>query len=179
MTLRVPQQGAPIIIKGGGSSLSATAIEIHSTSVFQVTEEFQSQPNEWIQSDSDFLTNYVESVMIGEPGENMQFCQISSMAHPLTFAFKDGKDANIFTIAEVADSGNYTLQISVDVSDDYFQITQAAESASNNNDWFVSIYNQTGAEVFAVEVTDSNNVLVCRLLRTNEDDISLNLEPAV
>ncbi len=180
MTTDIVRQGIPIIIKGGGgSSLSATAIEIQATSVFQVTEEFQSQANEWIQSDSDFSISYVESVMIGEPGENMQFCQTSSMAHPLTFAFKDGKDETIFTIAEVADGGNYVLQISVDVPDDYFQITQAAESESNNNDWSVSIFNPSAAEIFAVDVTDSNNVMVCRLLRTNEADISLNLEPVV
>jgi hypothetical protein len=181
MSTYMPQQGVPIIIKGGShKGTIASAIEIQANSVFQVTEEFQSQANEWIQSDSGFSLSYVESVMIGEMGDDLQFCQTSSMAHPLTFAFKDGKNANIFTITEAADSGNYTLQISVEPPDDYFQITETAKSeSSTTSSWSVSLYNSAAAEVFAVEVTDANNVPVCRLLRANEEDIYLNLEPAV
>ncbi|MEP6901002.1 MAG: hypothetical protein ABJA66_04585 [Actinomycetota bacterium] len=171
-----PRQGIPVIIKGGSKSgILAKPIEIQANSDFQVTEEFHSQANNWIQSGSDFAISYVESIMIGEMGANLQFCQTSSMAHPLTYAFKDAKGANIFTITEVAGGGNYSLQISVDLPDNYFQITDTSESKSG---WTVSLFGTTDAEVYAVEVIDSNNVPVSRLVRMDEADIYLNLEPS-
>lgn len=164
-----PQSGLPIIIKGGRKSgILPKPIEIHATNNFLVTEEYQSQPNQWIQSDSDFSVTYVESLTIGPAGEDQQFCQTSSMSHPLTYLFKDNKDNNIFTLSEVANGGNYSLLVSVDVPDNCFEITQPP-------DWTVSIFDTTDIEVFAVEVVDSNSVVVCRLLRTNEYDIQLNL----
>ncbi len=175
-TIRL-QQGIPIIIKGGSKKgIVATAIEIQANSNFQVTEEFQSQANDWIQSDSGFSISYVESIMVGEMGNNLQFCQTSAMAHPLTYKFKDDKGANIFTITEVAGGGNYSLQISVDLPNNYFQITETSESKSG---WTVSLFDTTDPEVYAVEVTDANNVPVSRLVRMDEADIYLNLEPPV
>jgi hypothetical protein len=179
MSTFMPQQSIPIIIKGGSKSgILAKPIEIQANSTFEVTEQFQSQPNEWIQSDSAFAVSYVESLTIGEMGAGLQFCQTSSMAHPLTYEFKDSESGNIFTIKEVAAAGgsNYSLQISVDLASDYFQITQSSKTDGN---WTVSAFNTTNAEVYAVEVVDANNVPVCRLLRANEEDIYLNLEPAV
>jgi hypothetical protein len=177
MSTFMPQQSIPIIIKGGTKSgILAKPIEIQANSVFEVTEQFQSEPNEWIQSDSAFTVSYIESLMIGEMGAGLQFCQTSSMAHPLTYEFKDSESSNIFTIKEVAAGSNYSLQISVDLSGDYFQITQSSKSDGN---WSVSTFNTTNTEVYAVEVVDANNIPVCRLLRANEEDIYLNLEPAV
>jgi len=179
MSTFMPQQSIPIIIKGGSKSgIIAKPIEIQANSVFEVTEQFQSQPNEWIQSDSGFVISYVESLVIGEMGAGLQFCQTSSMAHPLTYEFKDSESNNIFTIREVAGGGNnYSLQISVDLPDDYFQITQAPKSDEEN--WTVSAFDTTNTEVYAVEVVDANSIPVCRLLRASEEDIYLNLEPAV
>ena len=171
------QQTTPIIIKGGSKSgILAKPIEIHANSIFQVTEQFQSQPSEWIQSDSDFVISYIESVVVGELGAGLQFCQTSSMVHPLTYEFKDSDNSNIFTISETAGNGNYSLQISVDLPDDYFQITEASKSATEA--WTISTFNTMNTEVYAVEVIDANNIPVCRLLRANEEDIYLNLEPS-
>jgi hypothetical protein len=179
MSTFMPEQSIPIIIKGGSkSSIIAKPIEIQANSVFQVTEQFQSQPGEWIQSDSDFAISYVESVMIGDMGAGLQFCQTSSMAHPLTYEFKDSDNNNIFTIKEVAGGGsNYSLQILVDAAGDFFQITQSPKSDDPN--WTASAFDTTNTEVYAVEVVDANDIPVCRLLRPSEEDIYLNLEPAV
>jgi hypothetical protein len=178
MSTDMTQQTTPVIIKGGSKKgILATAIEIQANSIFQVTESFQSQQDDWIQSDSDFAVSYVESVAVGEMGAGLQFCQTSSMAHPLTYAFKNEKDSTIFTIKEVADGDNYYLQIMVDSSDDYFHITEGNQSSGN--DWSVSLFNTADVIVYAVEVTDADNVPVCLLLRTNEEDIFLNLEPSV
>ncbi|MBS1794648.1 MAG: hypothetical protein JSS81_12385 [Acidobacteria bacterium] len=176
MSKGTDQQSVPIIIKGGSKrGIIATAIEIQANSVFQVTESFQQQQSDWIQSDSEFSISYVESVAIGDMGPEMQFCQTSAMAHPLTYEFKDDQGSNIFTIREMAGNDGYYLQISVDSKDDYFQITKD----SGNEAWTVSLFDTTAAEIYAVEVTDANSVPVCRMLRANEEDIFLNLEPAV
>lgn len=178
MSTEMPEQSIPIIIKGGSKSgILVKPIEIQANSIFQVTEEFQSEEDTWIQSDSDFAVSYVESVAIGEMGAGLQFCQTSLMTHPLTYAFKDDKGANIFTITEVADSSNYSLQIGVEFPDGYFEITDTDQSKKGS--WTVSRFNTTDTEVYEVEVTDANNVPVCQLLRTNEEDIFLNLEPPV
>lgn len=177
MSTRKVQQTVPVIIKGGRSGIIAKAIEIQANSVFQITEQFQSQTEEWIQSASDFTVSYIESIDIGEMGGDLQFCQTSSMAHPLTYAFKDSAKNNIFTIQEVADGSNYSLQISVDLTDAYFQVTEEDKSVSNG--WTVSTFNTMNAIVAEVEVTDANNIPVCQLLRTEEEDIFLNLEPSV
>ena len=172
------QQGIPVIIKGGSKSGSLPrAIEIQANSVFSITEQFQSQPNDWTQSDSDYSVSYVESITVGELGGNLQFCQTSTMAHPLTFNFKDSEGKNIFTIQEVADGFNYLLQISVDLTDDYFQVTD--QSNSPNETWTASTFNTTDSEVAIVEVINANNVPVCQLLRTDVEDIILNIEPPV
>jgi hypothetical protein len=172
------QQGIPVIIKGGSrSGILPKAIEIQANSVFAVTEQFQSQPTEWTQSDSAYSISYVESLMVGELGGSLQFCQTSTMQHPLTYNFKDSDGKNIFTIQEVADGGNYLLQISVDLTDDYFQITE--QSNSPNETWTASTFNTTNSEVAMVEVLDAGNVPVCQLLRTDEEDIILNIEPPV
>ncbi len=172
------QQGIPVIIKGGSKSgILAKAIEIQANSVFSVTQQFQSQPDEWVQSDSDYSISYVESVMVGELGGSLQFCQTSTMAHPLTYEFKDSGGNNIFTIQEVANGSNYTLQISVTLANDYFQITE--QPKGDEEAWTASTFNTTDPEVYMVEVTDANNVPVCQLLRTEEEDIFLNLEPPV
>jgi len=177
MSTKIVQQGMPIIIKGGNKSgILAQAIEIQASGIFQVTEQFQSQPNEWIESNSDFSISYVESVMVGEMGVNLQFCQTSLMAHPLTYEFKDSDNNNIFTIREVANGSNYSLQIAVDLADDYFHITEGGKS--DNETWSGSVFNTVNPEVYAVEVIDATNTPVCRLLRTNEEDIFLNLEPS-
>lgn len=178
MSIKKVEQSVPIIIKGGRSGLVAQAIEIEANSVFQITEQFQSQPEEWIQSDSDFAVSYIESIAVGEMGGGgLQFCQTSSMAHPLTYAFKDAKKNNIFTIQEIADGNNYKLQISVDLTNDYFQVTEEDKAVSNG--WTASAFNTTNAMVYEVEVTDANNIPVCQLLRANEENIILNLEPSV
>jgi len=151
MSTDMPQQGMPIIIKGGSKSgILAKPIEIQAGGIFQVTEQFQSQPDDWIQSDSDFTVSYIESLMVGEMGADLQFCQTSSMAHPLTYIFKDAENNNIFTISEVADGGNYSLQISVDLAGDYFQVTEAGKSGS---EWTISTLNSADPEVAAVQST--------------------------
>lgn len=171
------QQGIPVIIKGGKKSgFIATAIEIQANSIFSVTEQFQSDPNQWVQSDSDFSISYVESITVGQTGASPQFCQTSTMAHPLTFNFKDAQGKKIFTIREVSNGVNYLLQISVDLSEDYFQVTD--ESNSGGNAWTDSTFNTTESEVGMVEVLDTNNVPVCQLMRTDEEDIILNIESA-
>ncbi len=177
MSINKVQQSVPVIIRGGRSGIIAKEIEIQADSLFQVTEQYQSQPNQWIESDSAFTVSYIESIAVGEMGAGLQFCQTSSMAHPLTFAFKDSGKNNIFTIQEVADGNNYKLQISVDLTNDYFQITEEENSVSGG--WTVSTFNTTAAIVYEVEVTDANNIPVCQLLRTEEEDIFLNLEPSV
>ncbi len=177
MSTRKVQQTVPVIIRGGKSGIIAKAIEIEANSLFHVTQQFQSQPEEWIQSDSDFTVSYIESIDIGEMGGDLQFCQTSSMAHPLTYAFKDSAKNNIFTIQEIADGNNYSLQITVDLTNEYFQITQEEKSVSGG--WTVSTFSTTNAIVAEVEVTDANNIPVCQLLRTEEEDIFLNLEPSV
>lgn len=176
MSKDLPQQSLPVIIKGGShKGIIATAIEIQVDGGFQVTREYQSQADNWIQSDSSFSVSYVESVMVGEMGESLQFCQTSLMTHPLTYEFADDKGAIIFTIKEFSAAGDYSLQISVVKSGDYFHITKASETKDN---WSTSLFDSTDAEVAAVEVKDANNVPVCRLLRAKEENIYLNLEPS-
>jgi len=177
MSTKKVGQSIPIIIKGGRSGIIAQTIEIQANSIFQVTQEFQSQPEEWTASNSYFSVSYIESIDIGEIGGDLQFCQTSSMAHPLTYTFKDSNKNNIFTIQEVADSNNYALQITVDLAGEYFQVTDSDKSVSNS--WTVSTFSTTNAVVGVVEITDANDVPVCQLLRTNEEDIFLNLEPPV
>lgn len=173
------QQSTPIIIKGGRqSSLLQRAIEIHANSVFEVTEQFHAQPQDWVQSDSGFTISYVESVVVGAMGTQQQFCQTAKMTHPLTYEFKDSSNNNIFTISEVDvnGGGNYSLHIAVSLPNDYFQITESPKSDDPN--WTVSTFDALSAEVYAVEVVDADSIPVCRLLRTGEEDIILNMEPA-
>lgn len=178
MSSGLPQQSVPIIIKGGNKK-SSIPIRINANSTFQITEEFQSQSSDWIESASDFSVSYIESLNIGSLSGNPQFCQTSSMAHPLKYAFKDDVDKDIFTIVEVADGNNYKLQISVGYSGSYFQVEQTSE-ATINGEWTDSVFNSaTETEVVAVEVTDSNDVPVCRISRADDSDIFLNLEPPV
>jgi hypothetical protein len=177
MSTDMPQQASPIIIKGGSKSgIIAKAIEIWASGDFQITQQFQSQPDEWIESASDFSVSYVESVVVGEMGTNQQYCQTSLMTHPLTYAFKDSNNNDIFTVQEVVADKGYTLQISVDSTNDYFQVDGSSPIPSEK--WTNSTFNTTNTEVYAVEVKDANNVPVCRLLRANGEDIYLNLEPA-
>lgn len=179
MTAIMPQQTMPIIIKGrktGGFTTSP--IEIEANSDFQVTEEFQSQPGNWVQSNSDFVISYVESVVVGEMGAGQQYCQTSLMTHPLRYEFKDVKNNNIFTISEIAAGGNYMLQIAVAVPDDYFEITATATAAVQSNaGWSASAFNTEDADILAVEVVNASNIPVCRILVPAEANIYLNLEP--
>lgn len=87
----MPEQSTPIIIKGG-SKKSSIPIRLEPNSTFEVTQSYQSQPNDWVQSGSDFSVSYIESLNIGSLSNNPQYCQTSSMAHPLTYAFKDDED---------------------------------------------------------------------------------------
>lgn len=172
----MPEQSTPIIIKGGNKK-SSIPIRLEPNSTFEVTQSYQSQPNDWVQSGSDFSVSYIESLNIGSLSNNPQYCQTSSMAHPLTYAFKDDEDKNIFIITEVADGNNYTLEISVQYPNSYFQITEAA---SGTGKWLESDFNSSlDAEVAAVEVTDADNVPVCRISRTDDSEIIMNLEPPV
>jgi len=165
----------PICIKGGSKSgIQPTPIEIYANSVFLVTESYQQQQSDWVQSDSDYTFNYVDSIMVGETGADPQFAQTSSMAHPLTYSFNDSTNKNIFTIQEVIDGSSCYLKVSVDVENQYFQITQ--ESKSGADAWTISSYNTTAPEVYSVVVTDANSLAVCRFVRLNEEDIYLNLK---
>jgi hypothetical protein len=185
MSSNLPQQSTPIIIKGG-SKKASTPIRINAYSTFQITEEFQSESDEWIQSESDFSISYIEAIEVGEPGGNLQFCQTSSMSHPLTFMFKDSNNTTIFTVTEVADGSNYDLHIAVQYSGGFFQVEQTSEQVGqtseleSGSDWSESVFDPSDAEIYLVEVTDSNNVPVCQIIRpTEESDIFLNLEPPV
>ena len=164
MSADLPQQGMPIIIKGGNKK-SSIPISIEPNGTFAVTQSYQSQPNDWIQSDSDFSISYIESLNIGSLSNNPQYCQTSTMAHPLTYAFKDDQDKNIFLMTEVADVDNYTLKISVQYPNSYFQITQSAGAGN----WTESVFNTSmETEIAAVEITDANKVPVCRISRTDD-----------
>lgn len=170
----MPEQSVPIIIKGGNKK-SSIPIRLEPNSNFQITESYQSQSNDWLKSDSDFSVSYIESLNIGSLSGEPQFCQTSTMAHPVTYAFKDDQDKNIFLITEVADGNNYSLEISVQYPNSYFQVTQSAPGVGN---WTESVFNSSlDAEIAVVEVTDHNNVPVCRISRTDDSDIFLNLEP--
>lgn len=173
MTKPLLKQGLPIIVRGG-SRTGQKPISIEADGVFEVTQQFQAQPNDWIESGSDFLISYVESVMVGEMGPDLQFCQTSSMSHPLRFEFKNDKDANIFTLTEVAATGGYNVRIDVQMPNDFFQITSAGNSGST---WTASDFDTAATAIVAIEVVDSNEVPVCRLLCADEQNICLNLEP--
>jgi hypothetical protein len=177
MTNDLPQQATPIIIKGGTRGvIAAKAIEIEANGLFLIIEQFQSSPNEWTQSNSEFNVSYIESVVVGDMGNDQQFCQTSTMAHPLTYAFNDTDGSTIFTVREVAAAKGFMLQITVDSTDDYFQVD--SQSVTPPDTWSTSTFNTTDAEVYSIEVADANNVPVCRLLRANGENIYLNLEPA-
>ncbi len=183
MSPDMPQQSIPIIIKSGGGGggeidQAKTPIDINANSIFKVTEEYNSQPTDWLKSDSHFTVSYVESIAIGENGKNMQFCQTSRMSHPLTFAFKDAKGKAIFTIVETADDKNFSLQFSVDYPDCYFQVSDTSKTASKGF-WSDSIFSMSGMNIHIIEVIDSNNIPVCQLLRFDNAEIFLNLEPPV
>lgn len=181
MSSDLPQQSVPIIIKGGNKKTSSR-IQINSLSLFQITQEFQSQADEWLQSSSDFELSYVESLNLVSLTGDAQFCQTSTMSHPLTYAFKDDQDKNIFIISEVADGNNYKLSISVQYPNSYFQIAQqSSEGMTNGNGWTESIFNSGSldAEVVKIEVTDSTGTPVCQLLRSTDEEITLSVEPPV
>jgi len=175
MSIKNLKQGLPIIIRGGSRS-GGKPISIQADGVFEITQQFQAQPNDWIESGSDFLVSYIESVMIGEMGPELQFCQTSSMSHPLRFEFKNDKDANIFTLSEIAATGGYNVRIDVQMPDEYFEITQSGNSGET---WTASDFDSEAAAIAAVEVVDSNEVPVCRLLCPDGESICLNLEPAL
>jgi hypothetical protein len=181
MSSDIPEQSVPIIIKGGTKKTS-TPIRINAYSPFHITESIKTESiksvsEDWTQSDSDFSVSYVESVVLGS---NQQFCQTSSMSHPLTFTFKDSDNNTIFTVTEVAAAGtNYDLHISVEYSGGFFQVEETSESA-DSNDWSESVFDPSDAEIHLVEVTDSSHIPVCQLVRTDdESDFFLNLEPPV
>jgi hypothetical protein len=177
MSIQKVQQVTPVIIKGGSrSGIVPTPIQIRANSVFQVTEEYDSKPSEWIQSASEFSVSYIESVVIGDMGAGQQFCQTSTMTHPLTYQFKDSEGNKIFTINEVTNSNGYGIQISVDLSEYYFDITE--EAGSNGESWSISTLNSSDPLVYSVEVVNAGSIAVCRLLRADGEDIFLNLEPS-
>jgi len=181
MSSDLPQQSLPIIVKGGNKKTSSR-IQINSLSLFQITQEFQSQSSEWRQSSSEFKLSYVESLNLVSLTGNAQFCQTSTMSHPLTYAFKDDQDKNIFIISEVADNNNYKLSIDVQYPNSYFQIVQqSSEDATSGNCWTESIFNSglLEAEVAKIEVTDSSGTPVCQLLRSSDEKITLSIEPPV
>lgn len=171
------QQGTPIVVRGGNKSgIIPKPISINADGVFQVTQEFQAQPTNWVESSSEFVISYVESINVGQMGSGLQYCQTSSMSHPLRYEFKDDKSANIFTITEVPTNGGFSLKVDVLAPNDFFHITE--ESKEGGESWVESAFDQPTAEVYAVEVVDSTNTPVCRLIRSSEEDIYLNLEPA-
>ena len=176
MSSDMPQQSMPVIIKGGNKKTSSP-IQINSLSLFQITQEFQSQSGGWLQSSSEFELSYVESVNLVSLTGDAQFCQTSTMSHPLTYAFKDDQEKNIFIISEVADGNNYTLSIDVQYPNSYFQ----SEGVTNGDCWTESIFNSglLEAEVAQIEVTDSSGTPVCQLLRSNDEEITLAVEPPV
>lgn len=180
MSSDLPQQSVPIIIKGGDTDTSSP-IEISTISYFQVTQEFQSQSSEWLQSSSVFELSYIESLNLVSSTGDDQFCQTSTMSHPLTYAFKDNQNKNIFVISEVAGKNNYTLNIDVQYSNSYFQIEQqSSEDAAKSDSWSESIFNSgTLVQVAKIEVTDSTGTPVCQLLRSNNEEITLSVEPPV
>lgn len=181
MSSDLPQQSVPIIIKGGDMDASSP-IEIDSMSFFQVTQEYQSQSGEWLQSSSDFELSYVESLNLVSATGDDQFCQTSTMSHPLTYAFKDDKNDNIFIISEVAKNKNYTLNIEVQYPKAYFQIAQqSSENAASGSNWTTSVFHSEllPAEVAKIEVTDSSGTPVCQLLRSAGEQITLSVEPPV
>ncbi len=170
------EEVTPIIIKGGNKK-SSIPISIEPNGTFNVTESYQSQSNDWLKSDSDFAIRYIESLVVGQDGNSQQFCQTSTMAHPLTYAFKDDQDKNIFLLTEVADGNNFKLEISVQYPNSYFQISQSAPGAGN---WTESVFNSSlDAEIATVEVTDANNMPVCQLSRNGDNDIFIDTEPPV
>ena len=176
MSTDLPQQSTPIIIKGGKGGILATPIKFQAYSVFVVTQHLQSQPLQWTQSDSNYSVSYIESLVVGEMGVGeQQFCQTATMAHPLTYTFMDAEKNPIFTVQEIADSGNFKLQITVDAAGDYFEVTQ--ESKAVPDAWTESTFSSTDAVVYMVEVKDSTNTPVCQLVRGEEEDIFLDLEP--
>lgn len=177
MSAKLPEEITPIIIKGG-SKKSSTPIRINANSTFQITESFQSESDDWIQSESDFSVSYIESVVFGELGGSQQFCQTSSMLHPLKFTFKDSDNNTIFTVTEIAASGaDFDLHISVEYSGGFFQVEQTSQLAGGT-DWSESVFDPSDAEIYLVEVTDRNNTPVSQLIRTDdESDIFLDLEP--
>lgn len=190
MSSALPRQSVPIIIKGGNIR-SYRPIELESISYFRVTQEFQSQSDDWLESSSDFELSRVESINLVSPTGDAQFCQTSTMSHPLTFAFKDDQDKNIFIVSTVAATNdNYTLSINVEYSNSYFQISQqssenaATEQSSENLTteelWNNSIFTSgMEAEVAKIEVTDSSGTPVCQFLRSSDEQITLSLEPPV
>lgn len=181
MSSDLPQQSLPVIIKGGNKKTSSL-IQINSLSLFEVTQSVQSQSGGWLQSSSVFELSYIESLNLVSPTGDAQFCQTSTMSHPLTYAFKDDQEKNIFIISEVADNGNYTLSIDVQYPNSYFQIAQhSSEGAANGADWTESIFNSglLEAEVAKIEVTDSSGIPVCQFLRSGVEEISLSIEPPV
>ena len=174
MSTYLPQEITPIIIKGGKGGILATRIKIEANSVFVVTQ--QSQPLEWTQSDSNYTVSYIESLVVGEMGVGeQQFCQTATMAHPLTYTFMDAEKNPIFTVQEIADGGNFKLQITVDAAGDYFEVTQDSKAAPDA--WTESTFSSTDAVVYMIEVKDSTNTPVCQLVRSEEEDIFLDLEP--
>lgn len=181
MSSDLPQQSVPIIIKGGKKQ-DQRPIQINSLSYFQVTQEFQSQSDDWVESTSVFELRYVESLNLISPTGDAQFCQTSTMSHPLTFVFKDSQDKNIFIVSEVAAAdNNYTLSINVQYSNSYFQITQqSSENVTTEEFWNNSIFTSgMEAEVAKIEVTDSSGNPVCQFLRSDDEEITLSLEPPV
>lgn len=182
MSSDLPRQSVPIIIKGG-NIYDTKPIEINSISYFQVTQEFQSQAEDWLTSSSDFELSYVESINLVSPTGDAQFCQTSTMLHPLTFAFKDDQDKNIFIISEVAvANNNFTLSIDVQYSSSYFHITEQSseDTVTTQEFWNDCVFvSGTGVEVAKIEVTDSNGTPVCQFLRSNDEEITLSVEPPV
>lgn len=163
------QQGVPIIIKGG-TKKSSIPIRITAYDEFHITESIQSGSNDWIESKSDDPISYIESVVLGD---NQQFCQTSTMKHPITLTFKDSDSNHLFKITEVEVSGtsNFNLSISVEYPGSFFQ--------ADGSSWSESDFDPSDMEIHLVEVTDVNNTPVCQLVREKGDDSDfiLNLEP--
>lgn len=175
MSSDLPQQSTPIVVKTGNKQLFIP-IRINAYSEFQITEGIQTGSDDWTQSQSDFSISYVESINIGEPGGSQQFCQTSTMSHPLTFTFKDSDDNDIFTITEIASGSVFGLHIGVQFAGGFFHVEQA--TGKGGEDWSESVFDPSDTEISTVEVKDSNDVPVCQFVITSgESDIFLDLEP--
>lgn len=181
-------EATPIIIKGKdcGSDRSQLACFEISGQEFRVERKYESNPDEWIASNTSFQTGGIDSVTVGDGGPLYQYCKTTGFVRPLTVLFicRDslGNEEVLFTVTEgVADKeGDCIMTIATEDPNTYFSITQTG--GPEKPDTWEASEGSFASPITKVNVRDSSSggdQQCCSLLTLGEQVSVYCLPPSV